>query len=68
MTGQDEAGGDVLKKQRIYLNLPCEDEEDSTCRKFVDVTEESGVWANRRGTADGRHSDLALLGDIDNRW
>ena len=62
----DEATQDVFKKQRIFLNLQCDDSDDPTCRVFVDFTEESGIWANRRNTDEGRHSDLALLGDFDN--
>ncbi len=62
----DEATGDVYKKQRLYMNRPGDDPSDPFSRKFVDVTEESGIWANRRNTDEGRHSDLAVFGDVDN--
>lgn len=54
---------DVLNKMHIYLNV-----EGATpgSRRFVDFTEESGIHANRRNTTDGRHSDLAIFGDVDN--
>lgn len=57
---------DVLKKQFLYLNVPGDDTGNPYSRKFIDVTEESGIWANRSGSDVGRHSDLALFGDVDN--
>jgi len=62
----DEATGDVFFKQRILLNVPGDNPEDPFSRKFIDFTEESGIWANRRGTQEGRHSDLAAFADVDN--
>lgn len=59
----DHATWDVLNKMYVFLNV--EGDTPGT-RKFIDFTEESGIRANRRGTADGRHSDLALIGDVNN--
>ncbi|MBN2383336.1 CRTAC1 family protein [bacterium] len=58
----NEATGDVLNKQFLYLNVP----GDNNGRKFVDFTQESGIRANRRGTDQGRHSSLAVFADVDN--
>lgn len=59
----DHANWDVMNKMYVYLNV--EGDTPGT-RKFIDFTEESGIRANRRGTKDGRHSDLAIFGDINN--
>lgn len=59
----DHANWDVMNKMYVYLNV---EGDTSGTRKFIDFTEESGIRANRRGTKDGRHSDLAIFGDINN--
>lgn len=58
----NEAAGDVLNKQFLYLNQA----NPAGGRRFVDVTATSGIRANRRGTAEGRHSSLAIFADVNN--
>lgn len=55
--------GDVLDKQRLYLNRPG---ALPGTRVFVDATAASGLGANRAGTAAGRHSDASIFADVDN--
>ena len=57
----NEAAGDVLNKQFLYLNRPT-----GGGRRFVDFTADSGIRANRRGTDEGRHSSLAIFADVNN--
>ncbi len=64
--GTMDETADVLKKQHLFLNVQGDDPNDPFSRKFVEVTEDSGIWANRSQTDAGRHSDLALFGDVDN--
>ncbi|KYK29911.1 MAG: hypothetical protein AYK19_19025 [Theionarchaea archaeon DG-70-1] len=52
--------------QSLYLNVPGDNLSDPYARKFIDFTEVSGITANRDGTADGRHSSLAIFADVDN--
>lgn len=58
--------GDWFGKSYLYLNVQGDDPSDPFSRKFVDVTAESGIRANRQGTATGRHSDGAVFADVDN--
>jgi hypothetical protein len=62
----DHGAGDVLDKQLLYMNEPGDDPADPYSRKFVDRTAGSGIRDNRDGTGDGRHSDAAIFGDVDN--
>ena len=62
----DEAAGDVIDKQFLYLNIQGNNPNNPYGRKFVDFTEESGIRANRRGTTEGRHSSFAVFADVDN--
>ncbi|MBN1879010.1 CRTAC1 family protein [bacterium] len=57
---------DVLNRMMILMNVPGNPATKSENRCFVDRTKESGILANRRGSSEGRHSDLAVLGDVDN--
>lgn len=59
----DWHGWNVMNNMYIYLNV---EGDTPGSRKFIDFTEESGIRANRRNTVDGRHSDLAIFGDVDN--
>ncbi len=63
---QDEATGDVLNKQYLFLNQQCAGNPDPHCRVFVDATAGSGIRANRAGTNEGRHQDGAVFADVDN--
>jgi hypothetical protein len=62
----NEATGDVIDKQYLYLNVQGDDANDPYSRKFIDYTEMSGIRANRRGTDQGRHSSFAVFADVDN--
>ena len=62
----NEAAGDVLDKQCLYLNIPGDDPNDPHSRKFIDYTSESGIRSNRHGTNDGRHSSFSVFADVDN--
>ncbi len=62
----DETAEDVTGKQVLLMNRPGDDPGDPYSRKFVDVTEESGIRTNRDGTENGRHSSSCILADVDN--
>ncbi|UCF66275.1 MAG: CRTAC1 family protein [Acidobacteriota bacterium] len=65
-TEPNHGTSDVLDKQFLYLNEPGDNPGDPFSRKFVDHTAGSGIRANRDQTPDGRHSDAAIFGDVDN--
>ncbi len=51
---------------KLYLNLPDPNGSGPGQRKFVDVTELSGINANPEPGIDTRVADIAALADIDN--
>lgn len=57
---------DVLNRMSVLINAPGAIGIMPGNRKFIDWTAESGILMNRRGTTEGRHSDLAVFGDVDN--
>jgi len=59
----NHASEDVLDKQLLFLNRPGALPGQRT---FVDVTDASGIRANRQGDGTGRHSDAAIFADVDN--
>jgi len=63
---QNEDTGDVLDKQYLLVNRPGAEPGNPFGRTFVDVTQASGIRANRQGTTSGRHQDGGIFADVDN--